>query len=396
VVSHAFLNNLCLTSDAPIGIEVERAEGVYIYGTDGRQYLDLTAGIGVANIGHGRREVAAAVADQLARHAHVMVYGEYEQRVQTELAHEVVSALPSGLDRIFLTCTGTEAIEGALKTARKFTGRAGFAAFEGSYHGDTMGAMSVQASATYRKPYEPLIGPVQFLPYDDPDALDRIDHSTAGVVLEPVQGEGGIRVPSAEFLRALRERTRAVGALLIYDEVLTGFGRTGQMFAMEHAEVTPDIVCLAKAMGGGLPLGGFAGRDDIMQALASDPPLSHVSTFGGHPASCAAGLASLRILREEALPERALTVGAKFRAGLDAIVEDAVGGVVEARGVGLMLGLRFAEAAHTRRFVDRSTERGLLLGWTLHCDDIIRITPPLTFDDAHVEAALDTMRDALT
>lgn len=388
-----FRKVLCPTSDAPIGLEVARARGAWIETTDGRRYLDLTAGIGVAAIGHGRPEIAEAVKEQLERHAHVMVYGEYEQETQTRLAERVTALLPDPLDQIFLTCTGTEAVEGALKLARKATGRTKLVAFEGSYHGDTMGALSVQGSGRYRAPFEPLVGPVEFLPFDDTDAIDRIGDDVAGVIVEPVQGEGGIRVPDGGLLAALRARCTEVGAVLIFDEVITGFGRTGRMFAMEHWDVVPDVVCLAKALGGGLPLGGFAASSALLETLWTDPPLAHVTTSGGNPVCCAAGLAALEILEKENLPERAFWAGRRFREGIDRMV--GIGGAVEARGIGLMLGIRFADANASRRFVELTLAKGLLLGWTLHCDDLVRITPPLILTDDEIDLALARMREAL-
>lgn len=392
MTSPAFTRHVCPTSKEPIGLVVDHAKGCTLTTTDGREYLDLTAGIGVANIGHGRSEVRDAVHEQLARHAHVMVYGEYEQEVQTAFASRLAQLLPDPIDQVFLTSTGTEAIEGALKTARKHTGRSGLVAFEGGYHGDTMGALSLMSSPRYRAPFEPLVGPVTFLPFDDVAALDRIDRHVAAVVIEPVQGEGGIRVPARGTLAALRARTREVGALLVFDEVLTGFGRTGATFAMVREGVTPDLVCLAKAMGGGLPLGGFAGSRDILRCLSEDPPLCHVTTFGGHPISCAAGLAALDVLEREQLAVRAREMGARFVAGLEPLVGR--GGLEEVRGVGLMLGLRFVDAEATRRFVERSLARGLLLGWTLHCDDIVRVTPPLVITPEEIDDAIARIGEA--
>ncbi len=384
---------LAPTSPEPIGLSIASAEGVYVHTRDRRRYLDLTAGIGVANLGHGRPEIAEAVARQLARHTHVMVYGEYEQEAQTAFAAALVDLLPEPIEQVFPCCTGTEAIEGAIKIARKHTGRRALVAFERSYHGDTMGALSIQGSERYRRPFAPLLEDVTFLPFDAVDALDAITTDCAAVIVEPVQGEGGIRVPAAGFLPALRARCDAMGALLVFDEVITGFGRTGRDFAMQHWSVVPDLVCLAKAMGGGLPLGGIAGAREVMRTISHDPPLSHVTTFGGHPVSCAAGLAGLRLLREENLSERAAVTGRVFLTGLEGLVGS--GGVRAARGIGLLLALEFDDAARTRRFVERSLERGLLLGWTLHCDDVVRITPPLVLERAHVDDALDRMRDAL-
>lgn len=393
MTSRGFTRHVCPTSPEPIGLVVARAEGSTIITTDGREYLDLTAGIGVANVGHGRCEIREAIHAQLERHAHVMVYGEYEQAVQTAFAERLVAQLPDPIDQVYLVSTGTEAIEGALKTSRKHTGRTRLVAFEGGYHGDTMGALSLMSSVRYRTPFEPLVGPVSFLPFGDVAALAGIDSDVAAVVIEPVQGEGGIRVPAPGYLASLRARCTEVGALLVFDEVLTGFGRTGATFAMVREGVTPDIVCMAKAMGGGLPLGGFAARADVLHCLSEDPPLCHVTTFGGHPVSCAAGLAALDVLERERLDARARDVGARFREGLETLVGR--GGIEEVRGIGLMLGLRFASAAATRRFVTRTLDAGLLLGWTLHCDDLVRITPPLVITPGQVDAALERMRASL-
>jgi len=393
MVSEFFRRALCATSPEPIGLVVERAEGVWITTTDGRRYLDWTAGIGVANVGHGRREIAEAVARQLDRHAHVMVYGEYEQAVQTAFAAALTARFPDPLSQVFLTSSGTEAVEGALKIARKHTGRARFVAFERSYHGDTMGALSVQGSARYRAPFEPLVAPVTFLPFGEIDALKAIDESVAAVIVEPVQGEGGIRVPPAGFLETLHERCRAAGAVLVYDEVMTGFGRTGREFALQHGTVVPDLVCLAKAMGGGLPLGGIVGSPEILRTVSIDPPLNHVTTFGGNPVSCAAGLAALEILIEEDLSNRAARVGEFLRRGLEGFVER--GGVAEVRGIGLMLGLRFETGERARRFVRGCLERELLLGWTLHGDDVVRITPPLVLSMDGAAEGLSRTADAL-
>jgi acetylornithine/succinyldiaminopimelate/putrescine aminotransferase len=394
MVSKRFQRFLCQTSGEPFGLVVAHASGVHVTTVDGRSYLDLTAGIGVANVGHSRPEIARAVEAQLARHAHVMVYGEFEQPIQTAFAEALIGLLPESMEQVFLTSTGTEAVEGALKVARKATGRERFVAFEGSYHGDTMGSLSVMSSPRYRAPFEPLIGPVAFLPFGAMDGLDAIDTRTAAVIVEPVQGEGGFRVPPEAFLPALRARCDATGAILIFDEVLTGFGRTGEHFAMAHWGATPDIVCMAKAMGGGLPLGGFAGPRRILETLSHDPPLSHVTTFGGNPVACAAGLAALRILVEERLAERASVLGMRFRDGLAACVGR--GGACEVRGIGLMLGLGFEDAGAARRFVRRALDGGLILGWTLHCDDVVRLTPPLVITEAQVDEAILRVRDALS
>ncbi|HKV53282.1 MAG TPA: aminotransferase class III-fold pyridoxal phosphate-dependent enzyme, partial [Candidatus Binataceae bacterium] len=275
-----FLRHLAQTSEAPIGLEIERAEGCWLYTSDGRRYLDLIAGIGVSALGHGHPLVMEAIERQLRRHLHVMVYGEYVIESQAMLAARLASLLPASLDRVYFTNSGAEAIEGALKTARKYTGRGAFVAFEGAYHGDTLGALALAGNEAFRAPFGELPGPVTHLPYGDGGALTAIDKRVAAVVVEPVQAEGGVRIPGREFMERLRARCSETGALLIFDEVLTGMGRIGKLFALEHFGVTPDIVVLAKALGGGLPLGAFCASDAILSTLSRNPPLGHITTFG--------------------------------------------------------------------------------------------------------------------
>jgi acetylornithine/succinyldiaminopimelate/putrescine aminotransferase len=266
-------------------------------------------------------------------------------------------------------------------------------AFAGGFHGDTLGALSVGGNALYRSPFEPLLPDVDFLPFDDTEALGAIDARTAAVVVEPVQAEGGVRIPSADFLPALRARCDATGALLVLDEVVTGFGRTGRLFGHQHAGVVPDLLVLAKALGGGLPLGAFVGAPAVMGTLSRDPPLAHVTTFGGHPVSCAAGLAALDVLLRDDLPGRAATLGASLLARLGALVGR--GGLVAVRGVGLLLGLEFGAAADCARFAHRALEDGLILGWTLHHDRVIRLAPPLVLTDAEADEAVRRIEAAL-
>jgi acetylornithine/N-succinyldiaminopimelate aminotransferase len=391
-VRNDFERHLAQTSEAPIGLEIDRAEGSWIYTTDGRRYLDLIAGIGVSALGHGNPAVLAAIAEQSRRHLHVMVYGEYVIEVQARLAARLSELLPPGLERIYFTNSGAEAIEGALKTARKHTGRSSFVAFDGAYHGDTLGALALMGNANFRAPFEPLPGPVRHLPYDDVSALDAIDDSVAAVVIEPVQAEGGVRIPSRGFITALRERCSQVGAVLIFDEVLTGFGRTGRLFGLEHFGVVPDIVVLAKALGGGLPLGAFCGPDELIGKLARNPPLGHITTFGGHPLSCAAGLASLEVIVKELLWEAAERTGARLRAELDNCTGDEI---IAVRGLGALIGIEFASAALAHRFVAQTIARGAIVNWTLNADRVVRLAPPLTINDNEMSFGLSAMRDAL-
>jgi acetylornithine/N-succinyldiaminopimelate aminotransferase len=387
-----FLAHLAQTSDSPLGLEIDRAEGCWLYTCDGRRYLDLIAGIGVSALGHGHPAVLAAINRQLRRHLHVMVYGEYVLESQAILAAELARVLPPGLGRVYFTNSGAEAIEGALKTARKYTGRAAFVAFDGAYHGDTMGALALASNAEFRKPFGELPGPVLHLPYDNESALDVIDERVAAVVVEPVQAEGGVRVPHQSFIEALRRQCSRSGALLIFDEVLTGLGRTGRLFALEHFGVAPDLVILAKALGGGLPLGAFCGPDAVLSVLSRDPPLGHITTFGGHPLSCAAGGAALKTIVEQRLWERADTMGALMRHRLAALRGREV---VDIRGAGLLIGIEFAGASMTRRFVAEMLSRDVIVNWTLNADRVVRLAPPLTIAEDEIEFAAAMMQEAL-
>jgi acetylornithine/succinyldiaminopimelate/putrescine aminotransferase len=387
-----FLRYLCQTGPAPMGIEVGRAAGSTIWDAQGNAYLDLLAGIGVANVGHANADVVRAVREQAGRYLHVMVYGELVEQPQVELARRLADITPGDLSVTFFTNSGAEAVEGALKTARKFTGRRRFVAFEGSFHGDTFGALSVGGNPLYRRPFEPLLPEVDFLPFGDEAALARIDERTAAVIFEPIQGEAGVRIPLRSFVTALRRRCSDVGALLLADEVITGFGRTGHLFACDGYGVVPDLLILAKALGGGLPLGAFVGRPEVMKTLSVDPPLAHVTTFGGHPLSCAAGLAALGFLERESLVRRAGEIGAVLARGLGELRGERLR---EVRAAGALLGLEFRAPEWAQRFVAGCLARRVIVGWTLHRDTVVRLAPPLVLSDAELERAIAVMRDAV-
>jgi acetylornithine/N-succinyldiaminopimelate aminotransferase len=388
-----FLRYVCQTSPEPMGIEVERAHGCVIVDKNGKEYLDFLSGIGVASIGHTHPAVVHAVKEQAERYLHAMVYGEYVQEPQIRLARRLAEVAPPPLSVTYFTNSGTEAIEGALKTARKYTGRVGLVSFFGSFHGDTFGSLSVGGNPLYREPFEPLLPGVTFLPFNAKAALERIDDSVAAVIIEPIQGEGGVRIPDEDFLPALRRRCNEVGALLIFDEVITGFGRTGRMFASEHWDVTPDVLVLAKALGGGMPLGAFIGTPEIMATLSQDPPLAHVTTFGGHPVCCAAGLASLNFMLETNLPRRAREKGEELIRKLRSLIGH--GEFTTVRGRGLLIGMDFTSPEATRHFVQRCFAAGLILGWTLHRDTVVRLAPPLIISSAEIDRAIAIMHDAL-
>ncbi len=384
-----FARHVAWTSDTPLGLEVSRAAGPYITLADGRRLIDCISGIAVSNIGHRHPRVVQAAKEQLDRHLHVMVYGELIQRPQVDYAARLCRELPGSLQTVYYTMTGTEANEGALKVAKKYTGRTKMVAFERSFHGDTHGSLSVTGRDVYRKPFQPLLPDVSFLPFGDIEALDSIDAETACVITEPIQGEGGMNVPSDAWMQALRARCTNTGSLLIFDEIQTGFGRTGTLFAFEGFGVVPDIMTVAKAMGGGMPLGAFISSHDILGTLRADPPLSHVTTFGGHPVSCAAAHAALAVILEEELPARAREIGRTVRTRLRHQR------LMEVRGRGAMLGLALESEALARQLVQSCLEQGVLLGWTLHAGSLIRLAPPLNIPFDLLSHALDTILLAL-
>jgi acetylornithine/succinyldiaminopimelate/putrescine aminotransferase len=393
-LARAFRRHVAQTSTTPLGLTIASARGSWVTDTSGRRYLDLVAGMGVVNIGHGHPAVHRACREQLRRYLHVMVYGEYVLEPQVRLARRLVELAGPPFETVYFTNSGAEAIEGALKTARKHTGRSRFVAFDLGFHGDTFGALSVGGNPRYRVPFLPLLPEVTIAPWNDRGALRRIDRRVAAVVIEPIQAEGGVRIPDADFVRALRARCSEVGALLVFDEVVTGLGRTGSLFAFQRSGVRPDLLVLAKALGGGLPLGAFLGTRRVLATLAHDPPLAHVTTFGGHPLACATALAALDVTLRRDLPARATRMGATFRRGLERLqrTHPAVRAV---RAVGLLLAVELATAAITRRFAAACVARGLILNWTLHRDTVIRLAPPLTISRAEIAYALGVMDAAL-
>ncbi len=384
-----FVRHLAWTSDHPLGLEIERAEGPFLVLTDGRKLIDFISGIAVSSLGHRHPSVLRAIRDQLDRHLHVMVYGEFVQAPQVRLAKQLASVLPTTLDSVYFTMSGTEANEGALKLAKKYTGRSHMVAFEQSFHGDTHGSLSVTGRRVYQDPFRPLLPGVTFLPFGDLEALEHIDDTVACVIAEPIQGEGGMRLPPPGWFRALRARCTAVGALLVLDEIQTGFGRTGRLFAFEHEGIVPDILTLAKAMGGGMPLGAFVANTEVMQSLRRDPPLSHVTTFGGHPVSCAAAHAALQVLQDEGLVERALWIEERVRKKLKHAL------ITDLRGRGAMLGMDLMNTRVASQVVEQCLQRGVLLGWTLHSGTIIRIAPPLNIPEETLSEALEFITEVL-
>ncbi|HUW06702.1 MAG TPA: aspartate aminotransferase family protein, partial [Williamwhitmania sp.] len=298
-----FLQHVAQTSDSPLGLEIKRAEGVYIYDTHDRAYLDLISGISVSSIGHCNPAVVKAIQEQAEKYLHLMVYGEYVQAPQVEYAVALTELLPENLSQVYFVNSGSEANEGALKLAKRFTGRTELIGFEKAYHGSTHGALSMMGDESFKNAFRPLLPDVRHLSFNSIEELQQITTRSAAVVVEPIQGEAGAIVPNREFLVALRKRCNEVGALLIFDEVQTGFGRTGHLFAFQKFGVVPDVMTIAKGMGGGMPLGAFVSSAEIMGCLKTNPILGHITTFGGHPVSCAAAKANLQFILEENLVE---------------------------------------------------------------------------------------------
>lgn len=382
ILRKRFLAHVGQTSPSPMMIPVERAEGVFFYTPEGRAYYDLVAGVSVSNVGHSNPDVVEAVKRQAERYMHVMVYGEMLERPQVEYATEIAALLPSPLRSVYFVNSGAEAVEGALKLAKRYTRRAEMISMRRAYHGSTHGAMSMMGEPEgeeWKNAFRPLLPATKAIDFNDFDALSEITGQTACVLCEPVQGEAGIRPPKDGYLQALRKRCDEVGALLIFDEIQTGMGRTGSMFAMLKYGVTPDIVCLAKAFGGGMPLGAFVASNEIMDTLQSNPVLGHITTFGGHPVCCAAGLAALRYLQRNNIVAQVERKGALY--------EQLIAGhpqVREIRRSGLLLAVELGDSAKMFRMMEMFAEEGIMSDWFLYCDTAFRISPPLTITDDEV------------
>ena len=392
-----FLKHLGQTSPSPLLLEVEKAEGVFMYGPSGEKYLDLISGVSVSNTGHRHPKVVSAIHEQLDAYMHLMVYGEMIQSSQVRYAGMLSQYLPPSLSSVYFVNSGSEAVEGAIKLARRFTGRSKIISFRDAYHGSTCGALSIQGSEDYKSAFRPLMPDVWQAEFNNPDSLGIIDSKTACVIIEPVQGEGGIITPAGDFLSLVREKCSETGALLVFDEIQTGFGRTGHMFAVDCYGVVPDIILLAKALGGGMPLGAFISSPGIMSSLISNPALGHITTFGGHPVCCAAGMASMQVIIDEELIENCRLRSEQFRSGLKHEL------IREIRGAGLMLAVKLGSPSLVSYAVKKAPEFGLILDYFLFCDDSFRIAPPLTISDDEVALACrqidalldDTVKNAI-
>lgn len=384
-----FLQHVAQTSETPVGLEVERAEGVFIYDYSGKAYLDLISGVSVSSIGHCNPKVVDAVKVQAEKYMHLMVYGEYIQTPQVEYARLLAKQLPETLSQVYFVNSGSEANEGALKLAKRYTGRTELVGFVNAYHGSTHGALSMMGDELFKNAFRPLLPDTRHLPFNNIESLDLISSRTAAVLVEPQQGEAGAIVPNHDFLVALRKKCNETGALLIFDEVQTGFGRSGSLFAFQRFGVIPDIFTIAKGMGGGMPIGAFVSSKEIMQCLKTNPVLGHITTFGGHPVSCAAALATLNVLLESNYIEEVASKEELFRKRL---VHPKI---QEVRGVGLLLAVELGSASMVQKVIKGALNRGILLDWFLFCDTAFRIAPPLIITSDQIEMACKALLEAI-
>jgi len=376
-----FLDHLAQTSPHPLALDIVRAEGCYLYDRAGKRYLDLVAGLAVNNVGHRHPQVVQAIKDQCDQYLHVIPYGEFIQEPQVRFAEKLTSLLPASLNSVYFVNSGTEAIEASLKLAKRITGRQQLIGCSKSYHGSTHGSLSLTDNTQKRYRNLPLLPDTEHIRFNVQADLELITDRTAAVVVEPIQGDAGVRIPDRSWMGALRARCDAMGALLVFDEVQTGFGRTGTLFAFEHFHVVPDILVLGKALGGGVPMGAFISSRERMRLLTHDPMLGHITTFGGHPLPCVAGLAALNALLEERMVANAVRMGALFK---ELLVHPAV---LEVRGEGLMLAVDLGDADRVQRVVLGCLEKGVLGFWFLSCPTAFRIAPPLLISEAQVREA---------
>jgi len=376
-----FFKHLAPTSRQPVLLEVASAAGTIITTTDGNQYYDLIAGIGVVSVGHNNEMIKRAVREQMNKHAHVMVYGEYIQSSVTTLAKKLAATLPDSLSTSYLVNSGTEANEGAIKLAKRITGRHKLVAFNKGYHGNTQGSMSISGNETKKRGFRPLLPGVSFIRFNHIQDLALINEEVAGVIVEPIQGDAGVVIPSAAFIQALRDRCSATGAQLIFDEVQTGIGRTGKMYAFEHYSIIPDILTLAKGLGGGLPIGAFISSHQNMQLLAENPMLGHITTFGGNPVSCSAASAVLEITTENGFLANVEAKGALFEQLLQHKEVKAI------RRRGLMLAVELGNEEKVNEAIKLALSQRVIIYWFLSTRNSFRISPPLTITEEEINAS---------
>ena len=380
---------LANTTNQPFGIEVVSAEGIYLLDRSGKKYIDLISGIAVSNLGHQNQHIKSALLDQLNKHLHVMVFGEFSQEIQNKLAQKLATFLPESLNCLYVVNSGTEANEAALKLAKRATGKSRLVSFRGAYHGSTHGSLSVSGNEQKKYAFRPLLPDVLQLPFNDCDALESIDHQVAGVIIEPIQGDAGVRIPSKEFMAKLRRICDEHCILLIADEIQTGFGRTGKLFAYEHFDIVPDIVTIGKAFGGGMPIGGLVTSQKIMSLFTSNPPLGHITTFGGHPMCCAGALAGLEVLENENIVSKVEQKGVLFESLLKHKM------IKEIRRKGLFFAIELENPDIVQKVVEGCKNKGLLSFWFLSCPESFRIAPPLVISMEEIKTSCIIIKDVM-
>lgn len=381
-----FFNNIGLPSAHPPAIEIERAEGIFLFDAKGKKYFDLVSGVSVSSLGHSNPRVKEAVKKQIDAYMHLMVYGKFIQKPQVNLAEKLSRHLPDSLSCTYFVNSGSEAIEGALKLAKRYTGRTGIISFKNAYHGGTHGALSVLGGEKMRQAFRPLLPDTRQLDFNDFSQLEHISNKTACVLVEPIQAEAGIILPESGFLAAIRKKCDETGSLLIYDEIQMGMGRTGKLFCFEHFGAIPDILCLAKAFGGGMPLGAFIASKEIMHSLTNNPELGHITTFGGHPVSCAASLAAFEELVNKMLFKKADEKGSLFEKLLKEHPE-----IKNIRRKGLMMGLDLENTEKAAKLTAMFLEHGIIVDQFLFRPEAFRIAPPLIISDHETREAADTI-----
>lgn len=366
-----FYKHIGQTSETPYALEIERAKGIYLFDSTGKKYIDLIAGVSVSNVGHLHPEVVKAVQKQAETYMHLMVYGEYIQSPQVEFAKLLTEQLPENLNSVYFVNSGSEANEGAIKLAKRYTGRSEIVAFKNAYHGSTQGVMSLMSDTYFTQAFRPLLPGIRFLEFNNTRDLLQISRKTACVLIEPIQGEGGVVLPDNDFLKKLRERCDETGTLLILDEIQTGFGRSGELFAFMKYDIVPDIFTIAKAMGGGMPIGAFVSDKKIMDAFTNNPVLGHITTFGGHPVSAAAALASLKVLLSQNIIHE---VNKKGQYLISKLKHQAIKSI---RGTGLFYSVELENAEAVQKFIRTALDEGLITDWFIFLDNRFRIAPPL-------------------
>lgn len=381
-----FLQHLAQTSDSPLSLTIDRAHGVWLYGPDGAAWMDLISGVGLCPLGHTHPAIVQAVQEQVSRYMHVMVYGEYILSPQVQLATRLTETLPPHLDSVYLLNSGSEAVEGAMKLAKRFTGRYNIISAATAYHGSTHGAMSLMSEGFYTDAFRPLLPGVSHIQFNDTKDLERIDHHTAAVIIETIQAECGIRIPDVEWLQALRKKCTDTGALLIFDEIQCGYGRTGHLWACAGYDVWPDILVIGKGMGGGMPISAFIANRTVMQKLTHDPVLGHITTFGGHPVSSAAALATLEILLTQPVIQQVRDRSDQFVQRLSGHPR-----IREIRRAGLMMAIDLGDPEAVQKTIRYGLDQGIVMDWFLFNTQCLRISPALTITVEEVDMACDRL-----